>query len=113
MEGLLSGGNVADITVANDLMGDVFGCYVVEDMGYDSNAHRQTLESAGNIPVIPGRKNRKVKIEYDKEIYKHRSKVECFFGKLKENRRLAMRYEKLDLNFLSFIACAAIKINLC
>jgi len=35
------------------------------------------------------------------------------FGKLKENRRLAVRYEKTDLAFLGFIALAAIKIHLC
>ncbi len=53
-------------------------------MGYDSNAHREFLRSQNNIPVIPGRKNRKVKIEYDKSIYKLRGGIERFFGKLKE-----------------------------
>ena len=65
-----------------------------------------------NIPVIPSRKNRKEPIPYDKAIYKIRKRIEIFFGKLKENRRLAIRYEKLDVTFLAFIACAAIKINL-
>jgi len=35
VEGLLTGGNVADITVADDLTADLVGCYVVEDRGYD------------------------------------------------------------------------------
>lgn len=35
------------------------------------------------------------------------------FGRMKENKRLAMRYEKSDLIFMAFIALAAIKMNLC
>ena len=44
-------------------------------------------------------------------MYKKRSYIERVFGKLKENRRLVVRYEKSDLNFLSFILLAFIKIN--
>lgn len=110
VEGMLTGGNISDITVANEIMSDVFGCYVVEDMGYDSDAHRDFLRSQNNVPVIPGRKNRKVKIIYDKAIYKLRGSIERYFGKLKENKRLCLRLEKEDRSFLSFIALAAIKI---
>ena len=77
--------------------------------GYDSGPHRRILESNNNIPVIPGRKNRKIQIIYDKNIYKLRKRIEIFFGKIKENRRLAVRYEKLDSTFLGFIAMAIIK----
>ena len=108
VEGFLTGGNVSDITVANMLFQDVYGCYIAEDRGYDCDAHRDFLRSQNNIPVIPGRKNRKVKIEYDKSIYKLRGGIERFFGKLKENKRLAMRYDKSDNTFLTFIALASI-----
>jgi transposase len=97
---------VADITVADDLTADVVGCDVVEDMGYDCDRHRRALEANNNIPVIPGRKNRKVAILYDKTIYKLRKRIELFFGRLKENRRLTVRYEKMDATFLGFIAMA-------
>lgn len=110
VEGMLTGGNISDITVANEIMSDVFGCYVVEDRGYDSDAHRDFLRSQNNVPVIPGRKNRKVKIIYDKAIYRLRGSIERYFGKLKENKRLCLRFEKEDRSFLSFIAIAAIKI---
>jgi hypothetical protein len=66
-----------------------------------------------NIPVIPGRKNRTTPIEYDKEKFKLRRKIENFFAILKENRRLALRFEKSDLAFLAFIAIATIKYYLC
>jgi transposase len=106
VEGLLTGGNVADITVADALTADVVGCYVVEDMGYDCDRHRRELEANNNIPVVPGRKNRKGVVDYDKTVYKLRKRIEMFFGKLKENRRLAVRYDKLDATFLGFIAIA-------
>ena len=113
VEGHLTGGNVADITMADTLTSEIVGCYVVEDMGYDSDDHRRELRANNNVPVIPGRKNRKIEIVYDKVIYRWRRRIEMFFGKLKENRRLAVRYEKTDLAFLGFIAIAALKIHLC
>jgi transposase len=109
VEGFLTAGNVSDITVSESLTADVFGCHVVLDMGYDSDPFRDVLRSQNNTPVIPGRKNRKVKIAYDKIIYKLRSRIEQLFGKIKENRRLGLRYEKSDTVFLAFIAAAIIK----
>lgn len=109
VEGFLTAGNVSDITVANELYSNVFGCYVAEDKGYDSDQHRLFLLSQNNIPVIPGRKNRKTKIIYDKKIYRLRRRIEQFFGALKENKRLAVRLDKSDSIFLAFIALAAIK----
>ena len=113
VEGYLSGGNIADISCADDLTACVSGCYIIEDKGYDSNKHRIYLLSNNNIPVIPGRKNRIDTIEYDKDKFKLRSKIENFFAKLKENRRLALRFEKSDLCFLGFVALAVIKYKLC
>lgn len=108
IEGFLSAGNTADISVADSLFADVFGCHVVLDMGYGSDPFRDVLRSQNNTPVIPGRKNRKIKIEYDKEIYKLWTRIEQLFGKLKENKRLAMCYEKSDTVFLAFIALGII-----
>ncbi len=109
VEGCLSAGNVADITVAESLFADVFGCHVVLDRGYDSDAFRTVLRAQNNTPVIPGRKNRKVKILYNKTIYRLRGRIEQLFGKLKENKRLSMRYEKSDHVFLTFIALGFIR----
>jgi len=113
VEGYLSGGNRADISCADGLTASVSGCYIIENKGYDSNNHRIYLISNNNIPLIPGRENRIELIEYDKDKFKLRSRIENFFAKLKENRRLALRFEKSDISFLGFIAIAAIKHNLC
>jgi transposase len=113
IEGFLTGGNKADISFADELSAGIYDCYIIEDKGYDSNSHRANLSSNNNIPVIPGRRNRIEPIIYDKEKFKMRSRIENFFAMLKENRRLALRYEKSDLSFLSFISIATIKHNLC
>ena len=65
VEGQLTGANISDITVADDLTSEVYGCYVLEDRGYDSDAHRDVLRGNNNVPVIPGRKNRKEEILYE------------------------------------------------
>lgn len=112
VEAMLTPGNAADISVADELTEDVYGCAIAEDMGYDSDAHRAVLRSRNCTPVIPGRRNRKIEIIYDKQIYKLRKRIEIYFGKLKENKRVALRFDKEDDSFLSFIALAAIKILL-
>ena len=48
VEGQLTGGNIAAITIANTLTADVFGCFVVEDKGYDSDEHRDALQRSGD-----------------------------------------------------------------
>ena len=112
VEGFLTGGNVSDVTVADQLTTDVYGCHILEDKGYDSDRHRVFLRSQNNISVIPGRKNRIIKVNYNKKIYQLRRRIEIFFGKIKENKRLALRYDKSDTVFLGFVALAAIKVIL-
>jgi transposase len=101
------------VVVGRQLSEDIVGCAVIADRGYDSDGFRRELEGNNNLPVLPGRRNRKEEIEYDKEKYKKRGLIERIFGKLKENRRLAVRYEKSDINFLGFIVIAFLKIFLC
>ena len=113
VEGLLTGGEAHDVRAASELREDIVVCAVIADRGYDRNEFRRELEGNNNEPVIPGRKNRKEEIAYDKEKYKKRGLIERIFGKLKENRRLAVRYEKSDINFLGFILIAFLKILLC
>jgi len=111
--GFLSGGNVNDVTVAPELVEGVYDRPVLADMGYDSDRFRGMLESNNNLPVIPGRKNRKVPVGYDRKLYKTRGVIERVFGKLKENRRLVVRYEKSDANFLGFVMIGFLKMLIC
>ncbi|HJD63921.1 MAG TPA: transposase [Rickettsia endosymbiont of Sericostoma sp.] len=78
IEGFLTAGNRNDIAVVEELTADIVGCDVIQDRGYDSNKNRPNLESQNNITVIPGRKNRKTEIVYDREKYKLRGDVVAF-----------------------------------
>jgi putative transposase len=77
------------------------------DRGYDSDWFRDALEAKGITPCIPPRKNRKVQIAYDKTLYKQRHKIENMFGRLKDWRRIAMRYDRCAHTFFSAICIAA------
>ena len=43
-------------------------------------------------------------------LYRMRNRVERFFNKLKQFRRIATRYEKLAANYLAMIKIATIRI---
>jgi transposase len=77
------------------------------DKAYDSDAMRQVLHDEGREAVIPGKTNRLAEIAYDKEQYKRRQKVERFFNKLKQFRRIATRYDKRSRTFLALIHLVA------
>ena len=77
------------------------------DKAYDSNHIREKLRENAITPVIPPKSNRKEAIDYDKDQYKLREKVERFFNRLKQFRRIATRYEKLGQTFLAFIHIVA------
>jgi hypothetical protein len=99
VEGFLSGEEASDVKAGPELTKDIVGYPVIADRGYDSDKFRMYLRGNNNNPVIPGRKNRKEEIAYDRQMYKKRGLIERIFGKVKENRRLAMRYENRMLIF--------------
>ena len=57
----------------------------------------------GAIAIVPVCSNRNQQREYDHHWYKDRHLVERFFNKIKQFRRIATRYEKLDRNFMSML----------
>ena len=77
------------------------------DKGYDSNWFRAALIHRGITPCIPPRKNRKVQIDYDKQLYKQRHNIENVFGRIKDWRRVATRYDRCAHTFMSAISIAA------
>ena len=82
---------------------------VMGDKGYDSNKLRDQMHDAGIEVLIPFRKCRKVCPEIDRERYKQRNIIERFIGKIKENRRVATRYDKKVAHFAGFVILAAVK----
>lgn len=74
---------------------------VVADKAYDTNAVLASLAAMAAEPVIPPKSNRLVQREYDKNLYKDRNKIERCFGRLKQCRAFATRYDKTAVSFLA------------
>jgi len=101
---IITPGQESDFCQANHMLGNVVGAYVLCDRGYDSESFRNKIKSQECIPVIPGKRNRTVQIDYDKHIYKERSLVECFFSKMKYYRRVFSRFDKSIESFVAFLS---------
>lgn len=81
---------------------------LLADRGYDADRFRAAHSRKGITPCIPGRRSRNTPVAYDKELYKQRRKIEVMFGRLKDWRRIATRYDRCAHTFFSAICIAAI-----
>ncbi|WP_408887290.1 IS5 family transposase [Komagataeibacter oboediens] len=77
------------------------------DRGYDADWFRDALKAKGIKPCIPGQKSRGKPVRYDKRKYKRRNRIEIMFGRLKDWRRVATRYDRCPTVFFSAICLAA------
>ena len=84
--------------------------WLLGDRGYDADWLRKALQDKGIRACIPGRKQRKTPVKYDKRRHKRRNRIEIMFGRLKDWRRVATRYDRCPTTFLSAIALAAVVI---
>lgn len=85
------------------------------DKAYDSQEIRQRLRRRRTKPVIAHRKNWQGEYppeakDFDKALYRQRNVVERLIGRLKENRRIATRYEKLADSYVAMILLGFIRI---
>jgi putative transposase len=80
---------------------------VIADAAYDSAALRGWLAARNSRAVIPNRKRRKQPYPFDAVTYKRRNIVERTFCRLKDFRRLATRYDRLDETFIATLCIAA------
>jgi transposase len=80
---------------------------MLADRGYDADWFRDALTARGITPCIPSKANRRVPIPHDKDLYRQRHKIENMFGRLKDWRRIATRYDRCAHTFFSAIAIAA------
>lgn len=109
---ILSVGQGADITQAEALLADYETNSVLADRGYDANSLIDSLRDGQVEVVIPSKKNRLEQRDIDKNLYKDRNKVERYFNKLKQYRRVATRYEKTAVSFAGFVYLASAMILL-
>ena len=88
----MSAGQVSDYTGAAALLGRLPKAdWLLADQGHDADC----------------RLSRKKTVKYDKRRYKRRSRIEIMFGRLKDWRRVATRYDRCPETFFSAIALAA------
>lgn len=105
----MTAGQVSDYMGAMALLSDLPKAdWLLADRGYDADWFREALKDKGIKACIPGRKSRKKPIKHDKRRYKRRNRIEIMFGRLKDWRRIATRYDRCPVVFLSAIALAAI-----
>lgn len=83
---------------------------MLADKGYDSDAVRDDIEARGGQAQIPSKANRKVQHLVDKAIYALRNRIERFFNRIKNSRRVATRYDKLVESFAAFVLLATIRL---
>ena len=103
-------GNRNELEAAADLLAVAVGLgavgRVVCDRGYSSRAWREAIAAAGAEPVVPAQPTHR-SVAYDREAYRRRHHVEQAWGRLKEWRAVATRYEKTAESFLGVLHVAA------
>lgn len=91
---------------------------LIGDKAYDSDPLDESLQERGIEMIAPHRKNRKKKKTQDGRKlrrYKRRWKIERLFAWLQNFRRLVVRYEYKDQNFLGMaqLGCIVILLRKC
>ena len=82
---------------------------IVADKAYGSAAIRQAIADEGAMAVIPSKSNARRPIPHDPVLYAMRNVVERFFCRMKDMRRLAVRYEKRKDTFTAMVQLFAIR----
>ncbi len=98
---LATPGQAGDSPQALPLLDGLAPGQVVADTAYDIDKTRAYCAQRGIEAVIPSHPNRTQPLPMDKNAYRDRHKIERFFGRLKQYRRLAIRYEKTVVSFLA------------
>jgi transposase len=80
---------------------------LIADKAYDADRLRTWLQDKGIEAVIPGRASRSVVYPLNRTAYRRRNVIERMFGRLKNWKRIATRYDRLAVNYLAAIALVA------
>jgi transposase len=76
---------------------------LVMDRAYEGDEMRKLSRELNCEPIVPPKSNRKTPLDYDRQLYKERTKIERLFGRIKQFRKIFTRYDKLDIMFISFV----------
>lgn len=104
----LTAGQTSDYKGARHLLDRLPGAKeLLADRGYDADWFRNALKDKGISACIPPRAKRKKPSHYDRDLYRQRYRIENMFGRIKDWRRIATRYDRCAHTFLSAICIAA------
>jgi transposase len=91
----MTAGQVSDYIGAAALLDELPKAqWLLADRGCDADWFRDALQEKGITPCIPGRKSRNKAVKHDKRRYTRRNRIEIMFGRLKDWRRLATRFDR-------------------
>ena len=76
-------------------------------LAHDHDAIRRQIEATGAAPNIPPKVNRLWTPCFSPVLYRGRNAIERMFGRLKDFRRIATRYDRLATNDLAAVCLAA------
>jgi len=108
----MTAGQVSHYTGAATLLDDLPKAqWLLGDRGYDADWFMNALEAKGIRRCIPGRRSRNEPVRYGKRRYRRRSHIEIMFGRLKDWRRVATRYDRCPTVFFSAVVLAATIIS--
>ena len=104
VRGLLTGGQVHDVTQVEPLLEDLPLQQVVADKGYDSQQLIDLIHARQGKANIPARAGNHYPREFDAHEYQARNLVERFFNCIKHFRRIATRDEKLNARYIAMLS---------
>lgn len=76
------------------------------DRGFASDRFRREVRDRGAVPAIPPKRG-DAPVRCPGFIYRHRNRIERMWGRLKEWRAVATRYEKTARSFMGVLCLAA------
>jgi transposase len=107
----LTPGEAHDNRLAGILLSDLkSGSMLLADRGYDADWIRELAMKKGAWANIPPKSNRSYPICFSPYLYRARNRIERFFNRIKQCRRVATRYDKLADNYLAFVQLASIRL---
>ncbi|MGX8940050.1 IS5 family transposase [Symbiopectobacterium sp. Eva_TO] len=90
------------------------GHAVLADKAYSGHVLRNKLKNRGIKTVISRKSTEKMAVDgrskLDRDAYRNRNVVERCFGRLKEYRRIATRYDKMARNYLAMLKLGCIRL---
>jgi transposase len=108
----LSPGEAHDVRLAGKLLSRLkSGSMLLADRGYAADWIRELAMKKGAWANIPPRSNRGDPICFSPYLYRARNRVERFFNRIKQCRRVATRYDRLAANYLAFVQLASISYS--